>query len=114
MADPAALVLAFALEDLRRSFGAAAPAGADPRHDTSPFRAFRHALLRVLARRASSAGTVSFWWEGTFNGYALAVSIEPHDAVGDVVSDVEAICPVESMRVATPREARGRLKRSRT
>jgi len=36
-----ALVLLFALEELRRAFGERAGPGGDPRSDTGPFRAFR-------------------------------------------------------------------------
>lgn len=101
-----ALVLEFALDELRRAFGAATPPGADPRHDTAPFRAFRAALLGAAARRATAAATLSFWWQGTFNDYALAVAVEPPDAIPGIAGALSGLCPVESMRVATPRETR--------
>ena len=101
-----ALVLAFALDDLRATFAGASAPGGDPRHDTAPFRAFRAALLDAAARRATAPARLSFWWEGTFNGYALAVAVEPAGAVPDLESAFGAVCPVESMRVATPRETR--------
>lgn len=101
-----ALVLEFALDELRRAFAAASAPGADPRHDTAPFRAFRAALLEAAARRATAPATLSFWWQGTFNGYALALAIEPPDAIEGLAADIEATCPVEAMRVATPRETR--------
>jgi hypothetical protein len=105
-AEGSALVLAFALDALREAFAGASTPGADPRHDTGPFRAFRAALLSAAARRATAPATLSFWWEGTFNGYALAVAVEPPGAIPDLASAIGALCPVESMRVATPRETR--------
>jgi hypothetical protein len=104
--EPRALILAFALDDLRHAFAAATTPGADPRHDTAPFRAFRAALLEAAARRATAAATLSFWWEGTFNGYALAVALEPPEAVAGLEGAIGGTCPVESMRIATPRETR--------
>src|SRR5690606_16968182 len=101
-----ALVLAFSLDDLRRTFGGSTPPGADPRHDTAPFRSFRAALLEAAARSATGRAALSFWWEGTFNGYALAVAVEPPDAVAGLAQEIEAVCPIESMRVATPRATR--------
>jgi hypothetical protein len=106
VAEPRALVLAFALDDLRRAFGASASPGADPRHDTGPFRAFRAALLDAAARGATERATLSFWWEGTFNEYALAVAVEPPDALPGLAEEIGVTCPVESMRVAAPRTAR--------
>ncbi|HET7752802.1 MAG TPA: hypothetical protein VFK85_02745 [Anaeromyxobacteraceae bacterium] len=106
-----ALLLAFALDDLRRAFATASTPGVDPRHDTAPFRAFRDALLDAAARRAVAPATLSFWWEGTFNGYALTISVEPPDAVPALDEELAATCPVESMRVATPRETRYALAR---
>src|SRR5262245_57632319 len=69
--DPAHILL-FSLEELRERFGAATPPGADPRHDTAAFRAFRAALLEACARAARAPLSLSMWWEGTYNGYALA------------------------------------------
>jgi hypothetical protein len=106
VSGPGALILEFALDDLRRTFGGASPPGADPRHDTAPFRAFRAALLDAAARCAAAPAALTFWWEGTFNGYALAVAVEPAGALPGFDAAIDATCPVEAMRVATPRETR--------
>jgi hypothetical protein len=104
-------ILLFALDALRDRFGAAAPAGVDPRLDTAPFRAFRAALLPALAARAAAEAEVTMWWEGGFNGYALAVALEPADAVLEAEARAEAICPVDAIRVAPPRRDRYPLAR---
>jgi hypothetical protein len=103
---PARIVL-YALEELRRAFGSAAAEGADPRSDTRPFRAFRDALLAEAARAASEPATLSMWWEGTYNGYVLAIAIEPVDALAGLDSD--AACPSEGERRGTPRSDRHAL-----
>lgn len=100
----AARILLFSLDDLRRAFGALVPPGADPRVDTAPFRAFRRALLEAAARSALSRCTLTMWWEGTYNGYALAVALEPPDALG--AFDPLAVCPLDGERVAPPRADR--------
>ena len=98
---PESHIVLFALEELRARFGAATPEGADPRHDTSAFRAFRAALLAAAARAARAPLSLSMWWEGTYNGYALAVAATPGDAVGAVVLD--EVCPVDGERSGRPR-----------
>jgi hypothetical protein len=104
-----ARILLFALEDLRERHGAATPAGADPRHDTAAFRSFRSALLRVCATAARAPLSLSMWWEGTYNGYALAVAAEPPDALG--TPDLSSVCPVDAERIAAPRADRYPLAR---
>lgn len=99
-------ILLFALDDLRARFGDAAPAGVDPRQDTSPFRAFRAALLPALAARAAGEAEASMWWEGGFNGYALAVALEPAGAVAGAEAAAGTVCPVDAIRVAPPRRDR--------
>ncbi len=99
-----ARILLFALEDLRRRHGHLVPASADPRTDTTPFRAFRAVLLEGAARAASAPADLTMWWEGTYNGYALAIAIEPPDALAGL--EAEAACPVEAERVAVPRAGR--------
>ena len=104
-----ARILLFALEDLRARFGAALPLDADPRHDATPFRAFRWALLAALAAAAREPAGASMWWEGTYNGYALAVAVEPPGALSGL--DLSAACPAEGERVAEPRAERYPLAR---
>ncbi len=104
-----ARILLFALEDLRERYGASTPAGADPRHDTSAFRAFRGELLRACAAAACAPLSLSMWWEGTYNGYALAVAAEPPQALGEI--DLSAVCPVDAERIAAPRGDRYPLAR---
>jgi hypothetical protein len=96
-----ARVYLFALEELRARFAAATPAGADPRHDTSAFRAFRAALLAAFARAARAPLSLSMWWEGTYNGYALAVAAAPAEALGPV--DLDAVCPADGERTGAER-----------
>jgi hypothetical protein len=99
MGAPArARLLSFALEDLRRRFGALVPSGRDPRTDTAPFRAFRAVLLAEAARAARTPAALSMRWEGTYNGYRLVVAIEPPDALPDL--DPERACPAEEDVVA--------------
>jgi hypothetical protein len=95
-----ARVLLFALDELRRRYGHLVPEGADPRVDTRPFRAFRAGLLEAARLGASEPCELSFWWEGTFNGYALAVGVRPPDALARL--DLAAVCPLEDERVAPP------------
>ena len=100
-----ARVLRFDLDELRRAHGRLVPRGADPRHDTTPFRAFRAALLAAAARAARAPCLLEVWWEGTFNGYALAVSVTPPDALPGL--DAAALAraglpPCDDDRVAPP------------
>ncbi|GEJ59347.1 hypothetical protein [Anaeromyxobacter diazotrophicus] len=104
-------VLLFALDDLRARFGLAAAAGADPRQDTGPFRAFRAALLPALAAAAAAEAEASMWWEGGFNGYALAVALEPAGAVPGAEARAGPICPVDAVRLAPARRDRYPLAR---
>ncbi len=104
-----ARILLFALEDLRERYGAATPAGSDPRHDTGAFRAFRAELLRACAAAARAPSSLSMWWEGTYNGYALAVAAEPPEALGEL--DLSAVCPPDAERIAAPRADRYPLAR---
>ena len=99
-----ARIYLFALEELRRRFAGVTPKGADPRHDTAAFRAFRAALLDAAARAALGPASLSMWWEGTYNGYALAVAAEPSEAFAAL--DLSSVCPLEAERVASPRAGR--------
>jgi hypothetical protein len=99
---PAHIVL-FALDDLRARYGALVPSGSDPRHDTAPFRAFRATLLDALALAARRDADIGMWWEGGYNGYALAVALEPADAVPDLEEAAARACPIDGARLATPR-----------
>ncbi len=99
---PAHIVL-FALDDLRARYGPLVPDGADPRHDTTPFRAFRAALLDALAARARGQAELAMWWEGGYNGYALAVALEPADAVPGFEDVAARACPIDGARFAPPR-----------
>jgi hypothetical protein len=100
----AARILLFSLDDLRRHHGALVPPGGDPCADTAPFRSFRRALLEQAARTATRPYELTMWWEGTYNGYALAIAAEPPDALGDL--DPQAVCPLDGERVAPPRADR--------
>ena len=104
-----ARIFLFALEDLRARFGAALPPGADPLHHTGPFRAFRDALLGACAAAVRAPAEASMWWEGTYNGYALAVAVLPPGAL--LGPDLAAVCPVEGERIAEPRSGRYPLAR---
>lgn len=104
-----ARILLFALEDLRALHGPATPAGADPRHDTAAFRAFRAALLGACAAVSREPAELSMWWEGTYNGYALAVAVEPPGALAGL--DLSAACPADAERIAPPRRDRYPLAR---
>lgn len=99
-----ARVLRFDLDDLRAAYGGLVPAGADPRHDTTPFRAFRAALLAAAARAAVGPCRLDLWWEGTFNGYALAVAVTPPDALPGL--DLAGLPAPGDERVAPPRPDR--------
>jgi hypothetical protein len=100
----AARIWLFALEELRARFGAAATPGLDPRHDGAPFRAFRAALLPRVAAAANGPAELAMWWEGTYNGYLLAVSAEPEDALREL--DPSPVCPPDDARVAPQRADR--------
>ncbi len=97
---PPARILLFSLDDLRARYGSLVPEGADPRADTAPFRAFRAALLSAAADAASAPCALSMWWEGTYNGYALAVAAEPARALRAL--DPAVACPLEGEREAAP------------
>jgi hypothetical protein len=105
-----ARILLFALEELRRRYGHATPPGADPRHDTAPFRELRAALLELCAGAARAPVELSVWWEGTYNGYFLAVAAEPAEALASL--DPSSACPVDAERVAPPRPERYPLGRA--
>ena len=92
-----ARVLLFHLDELRRRFGALVPEGADPRTDAAPFRAFRDRLLAEAARAARAPASLSMWWEGSYNGYCLAVAAEPAEALPGL--DAERVCAVEDERL---------------
>lgn len=104
-ADGAAILL-FSLDALRARYGHLVPPAADPRHDTSPFRAFRTALLQALASDATAPAELAMWWEGGFNGYALAIALEPAGAVPRLEQAASRACEVEAMRVGVPRADR--------
>ncbi len=106
MSEPAAHVLLFALDELRARYGALVPAGADPRHDTSPFRAFRGVLLEALAAAAEEEAELTMWWEGGYNGYCLAVSLQPPGAVRDPEVAAARACALDASRLAPPRHDR--------
>jgi hypothetical protein len=107
--DPPARILLFSLDELRRRYGRRAPHGADPRTDTAPFRAFRDALLAAAARAATGPAELSMWWEGTYNGYLLAVAASPPAALAAL--DPEPACALEAERVSPPRADRYPLAR---
>ncbi len=92
-----ARVLLFHLDELRRRFGALVPEGADPRADSAPFRAFRDRLLAEAARAARGPASLSMWWEGSYNGYCLAVAAEPAESLRDL--DAGRVCPPEDERL---------------
>jgi hypothetical protein len=99
-----ARVLQFGLDELRAAYGHQATPGADPRHDTAPFRAFRAALLAAAAHAAARPCELSMAWAGTFNGYRLLISIEPPDALPGL--DLSSVCAVEQDEVAPARPDR--------
>ena len=103
MAQPARILL-FSLEDLRERYATLAPEGSDPRTDTTPFRLFRTALLALAARAAEGRCELSMWWEGTYNGYDLAVAMEPPEPLRAL--DPGPACPLDGERVAPPRPDR--------
>lgn len=104
-----ARILLFTLEDLRARYGARVPPGADPRADTAPFRAFREALLRLAAGAATAPCELTMWWEGTYNGYSLAIAAEPAEALARL--DPSAACPADAERLGPPRADRHPLAR---
>jgi hypothetical protein len=96
-----ARILLFALDELRKRYGDQATAGDDPRSGTAPFCAWRKALLAAAAAAADRPATLTMWWEGTFNGYCLAVACQPPEALDRL--DLEGVCRLEGERVAPPR-----------
>jgi hypothetical protein len=104
VSEPPARVLLFALDELRERYGRLVPAGADPRHDTMPFRAFRGALLDALAAAAQGEADLTMWWEGGYNGYALAVALQPPGALQDPEGAAARACPPDACRLAPPRQ----------
>jgi hypothetical protein len=99
-----ARILLFRLEDLRAQYAGASSPDLDARTDTSPFRAFRGALLDLAARSATAPAELSMWWDGTYNGYFLAVAIVPSEALARL--DPGPACPPDDDRVAVPRADR--------
>jgi hypothetical protein len=100
-----ARLLRFDLDDLRHAYGVRVAPGADPRHDTAPFRAFRAALLEACAAAAAEPCLLEVAWEGTFNGYVLAVAVTPPGALPGL--DAAALAraglpPADDDRVAPP------------
>lgn len=96
-----ARILLFALEELRARYAGPPSPGVDPRHDTAAFRRFRAALLELAARAATSPAQLTWWWEGTYNGYFLAVAAAPAEALAAL--DPGQACPPDAERVAPPR-----------
>jgi hypothetical protein len=96
-----ARILLFALDELRARYADRLTPGADPRADTAPFRAFRATLLALAARAASAPARLTMWWEGTYNGYALAVAAEPAEALAGL--DPSPACPADAERLAPAR-----------
>ncbi len=111
MAGAAAAIVLFALDELRARYGGVTPAGADPRLDTAPFRAFRTALLAAISTNARASAEVTMWWEGGFDGYSLALAVEPADAVPDLEQAAAVACTVDAFRIAPPRRDRYPLAR---
>ena len=66
--------------------------------DTTPFRAFRAALLQAASRAARAPADLSMRWEGTYNGYRLVVAIAPADALPGL--DPAEACPPDDDAVA--------------
>lgn len=99
-------ILLFALDELRARYGRLVPAGADARHDTTPFRAFRAALLQAIAAAATAPAELTMWWEGGFNGYALAIAVEPAGAIPQLEQVATPACEVEAFRSGVPRADR--------
>lgn len=95
-----ARIFLFALEELRARHPAAA-SGVDSRQDTAPFRRFRAALLALAARAANEPVELTWWWEGTYNGYFLAVAATPAGALAAL--DPADACPPDAERIAPAR-----------
>jgi hypothetical protein len=98
-------LLRFDLDELRRAYGRLVPPGADPRHDTSPFRAFREALLAAAAGVAVGPCELEVAWTGTFNGYVLLVAVTPPGALPGLEAAALAragLPPLDDDRVAPP------------
>ena len=101
----ASRVLLFHLDELRRRFGALVPEGADPRTEAAPFRAFRSRLLAEASRAARRPASLSMWWEGSYNGYCLAVAAEPAEALPGLRP--ERVCALEDERLEPGAAERG-------
>jgi hypothetical protein len=97
-----ARILLFSLDELRRRWAAPDACGnpGDPHLDGAPFRAFRDRLLAAAARAATAPARLSMWWEGTYNGYCLAVGCDPAGALAGL--DPSEACPLEDERVGSP------------
>jgi hypothetical protein len=108
VAAPARILL-FSLDALRARHGARALPGADPRADTAPFRSFRDELLALAAAAATAPAELTMWWEGTYNGYFLAIAASPPGALARL--DPALACPADDERVAPPRADRYPLAR---
>jgi hypothetical protein len=108
---PACRIVLFALDELRARYAALVPPGADPRHDTTPFRAFRAALLPALATAARTSAELTMWWEGGFDGYALALAVEPAEAIPHLEQIATVACTTDTARLAPPRRDRYPLAR---
>jgi hypothetical protein len=61
-------------------------------------------MLEAAARTAVLPADLSMWWEGTFNGYALAVQVCPAEAVPGLAEAAAACGEPESVRLAPPRK----------
>jgi hypothetical protein len=92
-------VFLFHLDALRSRYGVAVPEGHHRGGDTASFLAFRGRLLAELAPCVLTPAELSAWWEGTYNGYHLAVAISPPSALS-AAFDPELICALEAERVA--------------
>jgi hypothetical protein len=92
-------VFLFHLDDLRSRYGAAVPEEHHRGSDTASFLTFRSRLLAELAPCVQRQAELSAWWEGTYNGYHLAVAVSPASALSTAF-DPESICPLEAERVA--------------
>lgn len=93
-----ARIFLFPLDALRSQYPAAGE-GRGPGSDTGPFLAFRSRLLAELSPCVQTPAELSAWWEGTYNGYHLAVAVSPPGALSGAF-EPESICPLEAERIA--------------